>query len=131
MLHAASLFHASGCFLLPYWVKGAATAVLAKFEPAEFLNAIARWRVTSTHMVPTMLAMLLDQPNIENADMTLVRTIVYGASPMPAPVIKRALELWGYLPYSRLAALASYDVPGLGAVESRDVMRTTVWTVRS
>ena len=36
-----------------------------------------------------------------------------------------------YLPYSRLAALASYDVPGLGAVESRDVMRTTVWTVRS
>jgi predicted nicotinamide N-methyase len=36
-----------------------------------------------------------------------------------------------YLPYSRLAALASYDVPGLGALESRDVVRTTIWTVRS
>jgi predicted nicotinamide N-methyase len=36
-----------------------------------------------------------------------------------------------YLPYSRLAALASYDVPGLGALESRDIVRTTVWTVRS
>lgn len=95
MLHAASLFHASGCFLLPYWVKGAATAVLAKFEPAQFLNAIARWRVTSTHLVPTMLAMLLDQPNIEKVDVASVRTIVYGASPMPLPVIKRALELWG------------------------------------
>ena len=95
MLHAASLFHASGCFLLPYWVKGAATAVLAKFEPAEFLNAIARRRVTSTHLVPTMLAMLLGQPEIEKADMASVRTIVYGASPMPVPVIKRALELWG------------------------------------
>jgi predicted nicotinamide N-methyase len=34
-----------------------------------------------------------------------------------------------YLPYSRLAALASYDVPGLGALESRDVVRTTVWTL--
>jgi predicted nicotinamide N-methyase len=34
-----------------------------------------------------------------------------------------------YLPYSRLSALASYDVPGLGALESRDVMRTTVWTL--
>jgi predicted nicotinamide N-methyase len=32
-----------------------------------------------------------------------------------------------YLPYSRLSALASYDVPGLGALESRDVVRTTVW----
>jgi predicted nicotinamide N-methyase len=36
-----------------------------------------------------------------------------------------------YLPYSRLTALASYDVPGLGALESRDVVRTTVWTVRA
>jgi fatty-acyl-CoA synthase len=95
MLHAASLFHASGCFLLPYWMKGAATAVLAKFEPSEFLNSIVRWRVTSTHVVPTMLAMLLAQPEIEKADMKSVRTIVYGASPMPLPVINRAIELWG------------------------------------
>jgi fatty-acyl-CoA synthase len=95
MLHAASLFHASGCFLLPYWVRGAATAVLARFEPEEFLNALVRWRPTSFHVVPTMLAMLLAQPNIEEADLSSVRTIVYGASPMPLPVIKRALELWG------------------------------------
>jgi acyl-CoA synthetase (AMP-forming)/AMP-acid ligase II len=95
MLHAASLFHASGCFLLPYWIKGAATAVLSRFEPAEFLNAIVRWRATSFHVVPTMLAMLLAQPDIERADLSSVRTIVYGASPMPLPVIKQALELWG------------------------------------
>src|SRR6266404_1455971 len=95
MLHAASLFHASGCFVLPYWLKGATTAVLARFEPAEFLNAIMRWRVTSLHLVPTMLAMLLAHPDIEKADMSSVRTILYGASPMPLPVIKRALELWG------------------------------------
>lgn len=95
MLHAASLFHASGCFVLPYWLKGATTAVLARFEPAEFLNAIVRWRVTSLHLVPTMLAILLAHPDIEKADLSSVRTIVYGASPMPLPVIKRALELWG------------------------------------
>jgi fatty-acyl-CoA synthase len=95
MLHAASLFHASGCFVLPYWLKGAATAVLARFEPAEFLNAITRWRVTSLHLVPTMLAMLLVHPEIEKSDLGSVRTIFYGASPMPLPVIKRALELWG------------------------------------
>jgi fatty-acyl-CoA synthase len=95
MLHAASLFHASGCFVLPYWLKGATTAILARFEPAEFLNAIGRWRVTSIHVVPTMLAMLLSHPDIEKADIDSVRTIVYGASPMPLPVIKRALELWG------------------------------------
>lgn len=95
MLHAASLFHASGCFVLPYWVKGACSAVLGRFEPAEFLDAIVRWRATSIHVVPTMLAMLLAHPEIEKADMSSVRTIVYGASPMPLPVIKRGLELWG------------------------------------
>src|SRR5215471_12810528 len=95
MLHAASLFHASGCFILPYWLKGAATAVLARFEPTEFLNAIVRWRATSLHLVPTMLAILLAHPEIEKADLGSVRTIFYGASPMPLPVIKRALELWG------------------------------------
>ncbi|HSF25602.1 MAG TPA: AMP-binding protein [Blastocatellia bacterium] len=95
MLHAASLFHASGCFLLPYWMKGACSAVLARFEPAEFLNAIVRWQATSIHVVPTMLAMLLAHPDIERADLSSVRTILYGASPMPLPVIKRALEIWG------------------------------------
>jgi acyl-CoA synthetase (AMP-forming)/AMP-acid ligase II len=95
MLHAASLFHASGCFVLPYWLKGACSAVLARFEPSEFLDAIVRWRATSIHVVPTMLAMLLAHPEIENADMSSVRTIIYGASPMPLPVIKRGLELWG------------------------------------
>jgi len=42
-----------------------------------------------------MLAMLLAHPDIEKADMSSVRTILYGASPMPLPVLKRALELWG------------------------------------
>jgi predicted nicotinamide N-methyase len=33
-----------------------------------------------------------------------------------------------YLPRDRLTPVASYDVPGLGALEDRDVKRTTVWT---
>jgi predicted nicotinamide N-methyase len=32
-----------------------------------------------------------------------------------------------YLPMDRLTPLASYDVPGLGAVEDSDVKRTTIW----
>lgn len=95
MLHAASLFHASGAFVLPYWVRGAASAVLTRFDPAEFLPAISRWRVTAINLVPTMLTMLLDFPGIEQADASSLRTVIYGASPMPLPTIKRGLELWG------------------------------------
>jgi predicted nicotinamide N-methyase len=35
-----------------------------------------------------------------------------------------------YLPRARLIPLASYDVPGLAALEDADVKRTTVWTLR-
>jgi len=35
-----------------------------------------------------------------------------------------------YLPRARLVPLASYDVPGLAALEDRDVKRTAVWTLR-
>ena len=62
MLHAASLIHASGTFVLPFWLHGAASAVLPGFVPAEFLAAIPRFRVTHTNLVPTMLAALLAAP---------------------------------------------------------------------
>ena len=34
-----------------------------------------------------------------------------------------------YLPRTRLAPLASYDVSGLAALEDRDTKRTTIWTL--
>ena len=34
-----------------------------------------------------------------------------------------------YLPRDRLTPLASYDVPGLGALEDSDVKRTTIWAL--
>jgi predicted nicotinamide N-methyase len=35
-----------------------------------------------------------------------------------------------YLPRARLAPLATYDVPGLLAMEGTDTKRTTIWTLR-
>lgn len=95
MLHAASLIHASGTFVLPYWMKGGVAAILPGFTPQAYLEAIARWKPAALNLVPTMIGMLLDHPGIEQADMSSVKTMIYGASPMPRPVIDRALKLWG------------------------------------
>jgi len=40
MLHAASMIHASGTFVLPFWTRGARTVILPGFEPAGFLKAV-------------------------------------------------------------------------------------------
>jgi fatty-acyl-CoA synthase len=95
MLHAASMIHASGCFVMPYWLRGGTAAILPGFSPASYVEAIERWRPDALNLVPTMLQMLFQTPGIESADLSSVETVVYGASPMPRPVLERALDLWG------------------------------------
>ncbi|MDV2475937.1 class I adenylate-forming enzyme family protein [Rhodococcus zopfii] len=95
MLHAASMIHASGTFVLPYWVRGGTTAILDKFEPEGFLQAIERYRATEINLVPTMIGMLFASPALDSADVSSLRTVIYGASPMPRPLIRQAMDRWG------------------------------------
>jgi acyl-CoA synthetase (AMP-forming)/AMP-acid ligase II len=95
MLHAASLIHASGTFVLPYWMRGGAAAVLPSFDPGSYLDSLTRYRATEINLVPTMLGMLLSSGAAERADVSSLRTAVYGASPMPRPVLEQTLDLWG------------------------------------
>jgi len=95
MLHAASMIHASGTFILPYWVSGGVAGILPGFVVDQYCEAVLAWRPKTVNLVPTMLGMLLDMPGIEAADFSSIDTIVYGASPMPRGTIVRALALWG------------------------------------
>lgn len=95
LLHAASLFHASGTLTLPYWLRGGTAQVLPGFVPAEYFDALERWQPSALMLVPTMLSVLLDDPAFNPARFKSVDTIIYGASPMPRPLIERALKLLG------------------------------------
>lgn len=95
MLHAASLIHASGVFVLPFWLRGARTVVLPGFEPRGFLQAIRDNAITAINLVPTMLQMLCELPDIAAADVSSLKQVIYGASPMPRATIERAMALWG------------------------------------
>jgi acyl-CoA synthetase (AMP-forming)/AMP-acid ligase II len=95
ILHAASLIHASGTFIMPFWLRGGVSGILPGFDPPSYLDAVERWRPSALCLVPTMLQMLFEQERIERVDMSSVETILYGASPMPRPLIERVLALWG------------------------------------
>ncbi len=45
-------------------------------------------------LAPTMIAMLLDDPRTDDAVLASVRSIGYGASAIPAPVLRAAVERW-------------------------------------
>lgn len=95
MLHAASLIHASGVFVLPFWLRGARTVIMPGFDPDAFLELIEKENITAVNMVPTMLQMLLGNPRFERTDVSRLKQVIYGASPMPRPVIEKAMQFWG------------------------------------
>jgi acyl-CoA synthetase (AMP-forming)/AMP-acid ligase II len=65
------------------------------FDAEAVLKCIATERITITHMAPVMVQMLFDSPNIGAYDVTSLHTLIYSAAPMPTPVLKRGLKLWG------------------------------------
>jgi fatty-acyl-CoA synthase len=95
MLHAASLIHASGVFVLPFWLRGGRTVILPSFEPGQFLRMLDVERITAINLVPTMMQMLFEHPALESTDVSTLRYVIYGASPMPRAVIQRAMTAWG------------------------------------
>jgi acyl-CoA synthetase (AMP-forming)/AMP-acid ligase II len=94
MLHAAPITHGSGAFFLPHLVKGAPNVIVPKFSPSAFLEAAQKHRATSTFMVPTMIAMLLEDPATAGADLTLER-LCYGGAPIATSVLQRGIDVLG------------------------------------
>ena len=94
MLHAAPITHGSGAFFLPHLVKGAPNVIVSKFSPAAFLEAAQKYRATSTFMVPTMIAMLLENPAAATADLALER-LCYGGAPIATSVLQRGIDILG------------------------------------
>ncbi len=92
-LHVCPMFHVAGIanLLACTWV-GAEQVLLPRFDAAAVLETIERERITHTVLVPTMLAMLLDAPGADDADVSSLRHVQYAASPISAQLQRRVLE---------------------------------------
>lgn len=92
-LHAAPMFHAADFGMsMAQCLRGGSHVFIASFSPAAALAAIQTERVTHTLLVPTMVQMVADAPNLDQYDTSSLRTIVYGASPMTEKVLDRAMQ---------------------------------------
>jgi acyl-CoA synthetase (AMP-forming)/AMP-acid ligase II len=96
MLIVMPLFHIGGQIeQLSFWLSGAETWLRAQFDPAEVLALIERSRLTAAHLAPTMVAMLLDHPDLARRDHSSLRLVHYGSAPMPVPLLRRAIATFG------------------------------------
>jgi acyl-CoA synthetase (AMP-forming)/AMP-acid ligase II len=91
LLHAAPMFHlADGASWVARNALGGTHVIVPSFTPAGVAAAIERHRVTDTLLVPTMIQMLVDDPGTADADLSSLRRLLYGASPISQAVLARA-----------------------------------------
>jgi acyl-CoA synthetase (AMP-forming)/AMP-acid ligase II len=86
------LCHVAGYVFPICHVTGTPVVLMRSYEPESFLAHIERYRVTSASLAPTMMNMLLDNPKIDDYDLSSIRRLGYGAAPMPVEVLRRAME---------------------------------------
>jgi len=91
-LHVSPMFHAAELLSLPWILNGAANIYLPAFTSAGVLEAIARYRITCTNVVPTMLIMLLTDPAFAPADLSSLRVLLFGGASMAAEWVERAVK---------------------------------------
>ena len=109
-LHAAPIFHIAdfpAMFAAPAF--GAYQVTIPKFSPQIFCETVERERVTHTVLVPTMINLLTQFPDLRKFDLSSLEVLAYGGSPMAPELIRHIREL---LPHLRLVQVYGLSETG-------------------
>ena len=90
-LALAPLTHAAGVLCFPILALGGRVVIMPKADLADFLDLIARRRVTHTFLPPTLIYMLLEHPKLAGTDRSSLQCFWYGAAPIAAARLEEAL----------------------------------------
>lgn len=89
------LSHGAGFFVLPQYMKGGCSIIMRSFDPGEVMRLAAEHEIEVIKLIPTMLQRILRVPGLEGMKLPKLRYLIYGASPMPAEPLKRAIQVFG------------------------------------
>ncbi|MCW5732173.1 MAG: fatty acid--CoA ligase, partial [Alphaproteobacteria bacterium] len=90
------LFHIAGSgWGIVGLYSGATNLLLREVDPALILQRIPEYRVTKILFVPAVILFLLETPGSAATDFSSLELITYGASPIPLPVLERAIAVFG------------------------------------
>jgi len=110
-----------GIVMLP--ARGGATAITQpKFDPKGFLELAREKQPDLVYLVPSMLRLVLDHPEVANYDMAGVKYLMTGTAPLPHDSVKRAAELWPHLRIRNSYGMSEGGV-GVGTRTREQVMK--------
>ena len=92
-LHVAPMFHLGDIqFVFIKTMECQRHVFLSAFDPESVLECIQTHGVSDLLLVVTMLKAVLEHPNRKNYDLSGLKSITYGAAPMPESIIREALK---------------------------------------
>lgn len=95
-LHIAPLFHlADAFFIWSVTLVGGRHVMIRQFEPKAVLQTLAQEKITATMMVPTMVNFLLDEPGLDDYDLSALAWVMIGGAPMSPAKAKRMMDRLG------------------------------------
>ncbi|HEY5663169.1 MAG TPA: AMP-binding protein [Ilumatobacter sp.] len=97
VLHAAPLSHGSGLYGLPHVARGAVSVIphSGGADGAEIAALLPRWPGMSFFAAPIMVKRLAADPAIAAADLSALKTVIYGGAPMYLADLEDALAVLG------------------------------------
>ena len=97
VLHAAPISHGSGLYGLPHIARGAVSVIphSGGLDGAELISLLSRWRGVSFFAAPIMVKRLAADPLLADADLSNLKTIIYGGAPMYLADLEDALAVFG------------------------------------
>lgn len=94
ILHVAPMFHIADAFVcMMSAALSCSNYFRPAFEPVSTLQAVQDHKIQRMLIVPTMINMLVNHPSIGDYSLESLQCVWYGASPMPEPVIRKAMEV--------------------------------------
>ncbi|MGR3508561.1 MAG: long-chain-fatty-acid--CoA ligase [Sulfitobacter sp.] len=93
---AMPLAHIGGIgFWVLSFVNRCTSIIVREFDPVGALDAIHNERVSKIFVVPAALQIVIQHPKAQNVDFSCVTTVMYGAAPMPLPLLQEAIKVIG------------------------------------
>jgi acyl-CoA synthetase (AMP-forming)/AMP-acid ligase II len=93
--HVAPLFHLADAWATwsITWV-GGTHVLLRDFAPRVVLETIEREKVTVTNLIPTMLNLMVNHPDVGKYDFRSLRVLLSGGAPIAPEVVRKVLEIF-------------------------------------
>ncbi len=93
-LHAAPMFHIADFIgMLMHLVRGGPHVFVDGFEPLSVMKIIEAEKVSWSLLIPAMIGMLVNHPDINDYDLSSLGFITYGGSPISEGVLVQTMKV--------------------------------------